>query len=59
MAFQKGVASWAEDPTYTADVDDQEPLVGQNMLVAGHQGHSMPAWLTNQDTDRELVDPAK
>jgi hypothetical protein len=76
-----------EDPTYTADVDDQEPLVGQNMLVAGHQGHSMPvkvccywlnccvpifgkqavrepkntqpAWLTNQDTDRELVDPAK
>jgi hypothetical protein len=35
-----------EDPTYTAVVDDLEPLVGKNMLVEGHQGHSMPVGFT-------------
>jgi hypothetical protein len=36
---------------------DLELLLEQNMLVATHQGHSMPAWSTNQDMDKELVDP--
>jgi hypothetical protein len=46
-----------EDPTYMA-VDDLELLLEQNMLVARHRGHSMPAWSTNQDMEKELVDPA-
>jgi hypothetical protein len=39
-------------------VDDLELLLEQNMLVARHRGHSMPAWSTNQDMEKELVDPA-
>jgi hypothetical protein len=55
MVSRKGVASEAEDPTYMA-VDDLELLLEQNMLVARHRGHSMPAWSTNQDMEKELVD---
>lgn len=56
MVSRKGVALEAEDPTYMS-VDDLELLLEQNMLVARHQGHSMPAWPTNQDMEKELVDP--
>jgi len=38
-------------------VDGLELLLEQNMLVARHQGHNMPAWSTNQDMEKELDNP--